>query len=116
MGRRTEALKRGEILTQSGGPSYAGKPRPVLIIQSDLLSGTESIITCLFTSQANENVPTRPRFVPDAGNGLRETSDLMVDKITTVERSKLGKRIGAVSAEDMERVEDAMLLVLGFAG
>lgn len=109
-------MKRGEIWTQSGGPGYAGKPRPALILQSDLLTGTDSIITCPFTSQANENVPTRPRFFPDANNGLRETSDLMVDKIMTVARSKLGKKMGSISAEDMERVEDAMLLVLGFAG
>lgn len=109
-------MKRGEIWTQSGGPGYAGKPRPALIVQSDQLDGTDSILTCLFTSQTDEHLPTRPRFIPAADNGLRETSDLMTDKITAVGRSKLGRRVGMISDADMERVEDAMLLVLGFAG
>lgn len=61
-----------------------------------------------------------PEFVSrgsmNADNGLREDCDLMADKIMAVSRSKLGRRIGAVSAEEMNRVENAMLLVLGFAG
>jgi hypothetical protein len=51
---------------------------------------------------------------PDAGNGWREASDLMNDKLMAVMRSKLGKKIGAIYAEEMERVEDAMMP--GFAG
>lgn len=40
----------------------------------------------------------------------------MVEKLTSVSRGKLGKRMGALSAEEMMRVEQAMLLVLGFGG
>jgi mRNA interferase MazF len=109
-------VKRGEIWTQSGGPGYAEKPRPALIVQSDLLEGTDSVITCLFTTQNDKDMPTRLRFDPDADNGLLESSVLMTDKIMAVDRTKLGRRIGAVSAEDIGRVEEAMLLVLGFAG
>ena len=116
MGRKTQKVRRGEIWTQSGGPGYAGKPRPALIVQSDLLTGTDSIITCLFTSATSEDAPTRLRFEPDAENGLLESSDLMTDKMMAIARNKLGRKIGALSPEDMERVEDAMLLVLGFAG
>lgn len=61
-------------------------------------------------------MPTRLRFDPDADNGLREPSDLMVVKIMAVDRTKLRRRIGAVSADDIDRVEEAMLLVLGFVG
>lgn len=109
-------MKRGEIWTQAGGSGYARKPRPVLIVQSDLLLETECVNVCLFTSHEGSPLTSRLPFEPDAANGLREASDLMVDKIMAVARSKLGKKIGSIFAEDMERVEDAMLLVLGFAG
>jgi mRNA interferase MazF len=109
-------MKRGEVWTQSGGSGYASKPRPVLILQSDLLIGTDSMIICPFTTRDNERIPSRIKFTPSADNGLREPCDLMIEKITAVHRSKLGRRIGSVTPEDMERVEEAMLIVLGFAG
>jgi mRNA interferase MazF len=109
-------MKRGEVWTQSGGPGYASKPRPVLILQSDLLIGTDSMIICPFTTRDNVQIPTRLNFSPNAENGLREPSDLMTEKIMAVSRTKLGKRLGVVKSEDMERVEEALLLVLGFAG
>ena len=109
-------MKRGEVWTQSGGSGYASKPRPVLILQSDLLMGTDSTIICPFTTHDNEQIPTRVKFTPNAENGLREPSDLMTEKITAVPRTKLGKRLGVVTSDDMERAEEAMLMVLGFAG
>lgn len=109
-------MKRGEIWTQAGGSGYARKPRPVLIVQSDLLPETESVILCLFTSHEAGPLRSRLPFEPNAENGLREPSDLMVEKIMAVNRTKLGRRIGAVSADDIDRVEEAILLVLGFAG
>ena len=109
-------MRRGEIWTQSGGSGYAGKPRPALIVQSDLLAGMDSIITCLFTAHGDMDIPSRVAFDPNPANGLREPSDLMTDKIMTVSRDKLGKRVGALSDEEMAGVEQALLLVLGFAG
>jgi mRNA interferase MazF len=109
-------MKRGEVWTQSGASGYASKPRPVLILQSDLLIGTDSMIICPFTSHDNEEIPTRVKVAPNAENGLREPSDLMTEKITAVPRTKLGKRLGVVTIDDMERTEEAILMVLGFAG
>jgi mRNA interferase MazF len=107
---------RGEIWTQAGGSDYAGKPRPVLIVQTDLLTGMESIITCPFTSFDGIEVLTRPRFDPTGENGLRKPCELMTEKIIAVPRSKLGRKVGVVTSDDMERVEQALLLVLGFEG
>jgi mRNA interferase MazF len=107
---------RGEIWTQAGGSDYAGKPRPVLIVQTDLLTGMASVITCPFTTFDGSEVPTRPRFDPSAENGLRKPCELMTEKIIAVPRNKLGRRVGAVTSDDMERVEQALLLVLGFEG
>ena len=109
-------MKRGEIWTQAGGPGYAGKPRPALIIQSDLLAETESVVTCLFTTHDNAAIPSRVAIAATADNGLLEDSDLMADKVTAVPRARLGRRLGAISEAEIARVEDALLVVLGFEG
>ena len=107
-------MKRGEIWTQSGGPGYAGKPRPVLIVQSDLLDRTESVVTCLFTTKENAVIPSRVSITATVANGLNEDSDLMADKVMAVPRSKLGRRLGIIGQGDMARIETALLVVLGF--
>jgi mRNA interferase MazF len=108
-------MKRGEIWTLSGGPGYAGKPRPALIVQSDLALDTPSVLTCGFTTQASEDVPLRPLFFPSVENGLAKLSNLMSEKITSVPRNRLGRRIGALKGEDMTRADGALQLVMGFA-
>ncbi len=109
-------MMRGEIWTLSGGPGYAGKPRPALIVQSDLLLDSPSLLTCGFTSRASEDVPLRPLIEPSGENGLNAPSNLMPEKITAVPRTRLAKRVGQLSPNDMARAENALLLVLGFAG
>ena len=108
-------MRRGEIWTQSGGTGYASKPRPVVIVQSDLLEGSDSIVVCLFTSLEGARLKARLPFTPTPDNGLLEASELMVDKIMTVPRTKLGRRIGALSADEVGEVEHALAFVLGFA-
>jgi mRNA interferase MazF len=108
-------VKRGEVWTQAGGSGYARKPRPVVIVQSDLLEGTDSIVICLFTSLEGARLNARLPFEPTVDNGLLESSELMADKIMTVPRSKLGRRIGALSGEEMGEVQQALAFVLGFA-
>ena len=107
-------MKRGEIWTESGGPNYSGKPRPALIVQSDILDVTGSIITCGLTTSRNTALRSRPQIVPNAANGLREASEVMIDKIAAIDRTKLGQRVGVLSPGDMTRIEEALLLVLGF--
>lgn len=107
-------MKRGEVWTQAGGPGYAGKPRPALIVQSDLLSQTGSLVTCLFTTHDANAIPSRVGIAATAGNGLYEDSDLMADKVMAIPRNKLGRHLGVIDPADMARVEQTLLLVLGF--
>ena len=100
-------MKRGEVWTQAGGPGYAGQPGPALIVQSDLLDQTESVVTCLFTTHDNAQIPSRVAIPASAENGLLENSDLMADKVTAVPRTKLDRRLGVVSEAELARVEDA---------
>lgn len=108
-------MKRGEIWTASGGTDYAGKPRPWLIVQSDLFPVEASVILCGFTSVVDDSEILRPLIEPDQGNGLRAPSRVMIDKVSAVARTKLRDRIGVLSDEHMSRVERALALILGFA-
>jgi mRNA interferase MazF len=109
-------VKRGEIWTASAGGAYVGKPRPVAIVQDDRFGGTASITVCAFTTDPTEAPLLRLRIEPSQTNGLREVSSLMVDKITTVSRDKLGERIGRLADEDVVRLNRALMLFLGLAG
>jgi mRNA interferase MazF len=109
-------LKRGEIWTVAGGKDYAGKPRPAVIVQDDRFDATGSITICAITSDKSEAPLFRIVIQPSDQNKLTTTSRLMVDKITTIPKSKLGFRIGHLDAADMARVNQAMLIFLGLAG
>jgi len=109
-------LKRGEIWTVAGGKDYAGKPRPVVIVQDHRFDATESITICVITSDKSEAPLFRIVIQPSDQNGLATISRLMVDKITTIPKNKLGYRIGHLDAADLVRVNQAMLIFLGLAG
>ena len=109
-------MKRGEIWTVAGGADYTGKPRPVVIVQDDSFDGTASITICAFTTDPTEAPLFRLIVEPTAGNGLRAVSRLMVDKITTVPKSRLGERVGRLDDRDMVRLGQAILVFLGLAG
>ena len=108
-------MRRGEIWTAAGGSDYAGKPRPVVVIQDDRFDATDSVTICSFTTDPTE-APLIRLGVEPGDSGLREVSSLMVDKITTVPRTRLGDLIGRLNDEDMMRLGRAMVVFLGLAG
>ena len=100
----------------AGSGGDVGKPRLVVIVQDDRFDATDSITVSAMTTDATAAPLFRLVIAPDAGNQLREASRLMVDKLTTVPRSKLGERVGRLSDEDMLRLEYAIIVFLGLAG
>ena len=109
-------MTRGEVWTAAGGKDYAEKPRPVVIVQDDRFDATNSITICAFTSDPTDAPLFRLVVEPNTANGLDKPSRLMVDKVTTVPKARLGKRIGRLSDSDMVRVNRALLIFLGLAG
>ena len=109
-------MKRGELWTVSGGPEYLGKPRPAVILQDDRFEATSSVTVCALTSDPTEAPLLRLLIEPSSMNGLQAASRLMVDKITTVARTKLGARIGRLADEDLVRLNRAIVVFLGLAG
>jgi mRNA interferase MazF len=106
-------MKRGEICAIAGGPGYAGKPRPAVIIQDDGIS--ETLAVCLLTSEPIEAPILRILVEPSSDNGLRAASRLMVDKIITVPKSRLGHCMGRLADADLLRLNRSLLVFLGLA-
>jgi len=108
-------VRRGEIWTVAGGKDYAAKPRPVVILQDDRFDMTGSITVCVFTTDPAEAPLFRLPVEPNEGNGLRAACRLMVDKMTTVPKTKIGVRVGGLADEDIVRLNRAVLVFLGIA-
>ena len=108
-------MKRGDIWTVAGGKDYSGKPRPVVIVQDDSFDATNSITICAFTTDETDAPLFRLPVDPNERNGLRAASRLMVDKITTVPKIKLGAQLGRLDDDDILRLNRAVLLFLGLA-
>jgi mRNA interferase MazF len=108
-------LKRGEIWTVAGGKDYAGKPRPVVVVQDDRFDKTDSITVCAFTTDPTDAPLLRIAIEPNESNRLRAVCRLMVDKITTVPRAKVRTRVGHLADVEMIRLNRAILVLLGIA-
>ncbi len=108
-------MKRGEVWTVAGGAAYAGKPRPAVIVQDDRFDANDSIIVCPLTTDATPAPIFRLPVEPSAGNGLREPCRLMVDKLTAVPRTRLGRRLGSLAREELKTLNRAIFVFLGLA-
>ena len=109
-------MRRGELWTASARQGCAGKPRPVLIIRDDRFDAADSITLCPLTTTVADIPLLRIPLQPNKTNGLTAPSSIMIDKITTVHRSKLGQRIGKVSTTEMLQLERGLLVYLGMTG
>lgn len=108
-------MKRGEVWTVAGGASYAAKPRPVVIVQADGFTQTDSITVCPITSDPAELPLFRVQLEPSKANGLRSDSRVMADKVTTVRKRYLGRKIGELSGDQMAQVGRVLVVFLGLA-
>lgn len=108
-------LRRNDIWTVSGGKDYAGKPLPSVVLQDDGFDATASVTVCPFTTDPTDAPLFRLPVEPTERNGLRAISRLMVDKITTVPKSRLGARTGRLDDEDVLRLNRAVIVFLGLA-
>lgn len=107
-------MKRGDIVTVSLSGDY-GKPRPALVIQSDLFDEHPSITVLPITSELRETPLFRIQIEPNEENGLQKTSQIMVDKTHTVSRDKVGKPFGNLNEDQILSVNRALAVFLGFA-
>ena len=109
-------MKHGEVWTVAGGEDDSGNPRPPVIVQDDRFDETKSITICPFTTNPVEAPLFRLTVESDGENRLRATRRLMVDKVTTVPKSKLREKIARLADQDMLRGNRAMAVFLGKIG
>ena len=109
-------MKRGDVWTIAGGPDYAGKPRPAVVLQDDAFDATASVTICPFTTHLIDAPLIRLPIEASEENGLRKPSQLMVDKITTVSKKKAEDRIGRLANDDLVRLNRGVHVFLGLAG
>lgn len=108
-------MTRGELYLASAGSGYAGKPRPVLIVQDDALAALDSVVVCPLSSTSPVWEPLRIGVTANQRTGLEGDSVIMVDKVSAVPRSKIGPHIGAVDAKTLRGVTRGLATLLGFA-
>jgi mRNA interferase MazF len=107
-------VKRGDLVTISLSGDY-GKPRPALVIQSDLFDAHPSVTVVPVTSELREAPLVRVRVEPTDDNGLHKSSQVMIDKAHTIAREKIGNTLGQLDDGSMLAVNRALAVFLGFA-
>jgi mRNA interferase MazF len=107
-------VKRGAIVVVAAKGAYTGKPRPALVVQSDLFNPThQSVTICPITSDCVDAPLFRIALPPGERTGLRVVSQIMVDKIVSVPRSAITAEIGRCDTAELEAAEDALRRWLG---
>jgi mRNA interferase MazF len=108
-----QPMRRGQFVTIVTSGDY-GKPRPALVVQQDLFADLPSVVVCLLTSHIRDDAGQfRLDVVPNELNGVREPSQISIDKITTVPVAKIGGVIGVADDALMLRVGRALAVFLG---
>lgn len=109
-------MKRGAIVVVAARGAYTGKPRPALVMQSDLFNPThQSITICPITSDCVDAPLFRIPLPPGERTGLRTASQIMIDKIISVPRSAITGEIGRCNDGELEAVEGALRRWLGMS-
>lgn len=107
-------MKRGDLVLVATPGDY-GKPRPALIVQTDLFSEHPSVTICLLTSHLKQTPLFRYNVEPHTDNGLSAASDVQIDKIMTVPRQKIGTVIGRLNTKQMSEITKLLALWIGIA-
>ena len=108
-------MRRGDLVVVALPGDY-GKPRPALVVQSDLFNETHASITVVpVTSTLVDAALFRLTVEPSPANGLRSLSQLMIDKVTTISRTRMAQVIGRVEDDLLLRVSRALALWVGIA-
>jgi len=106
-------MQRGQFVTVATAGDY-GKPRPALVVQSDLFAELPSVVICPLTTTLRDDADQfRLEAAPSPQSGLREISQIAIDKITVVPIAKIGAAIGMADDALLARVDRALALFLG---
>ncbi len=107
-------MQRGDVVAVADhSGDYTGKPRPAVIVQSDVFGTLDSVTICPLTSVASEAPVIRLPIDASPALSLERASWVAVDKITTVRRNRIGASLGRLSAVELQRLNGALAVFLG---
>ena len=102
-------MTRGDMVVVATRGAYTGKPRPALVVQSDVFNETHASVTvCPVTSDVIDAPSFRVNLPPGDRTGLQSASQVMVDKVVSVPRASIDRRIGNCSPAELQLVDDAL--------
>lgn len=108
-------MRRGDVVVVAAAGDY-GKPRPAVIVQTDAFPEQHaSVIVCQMTTELADAPDFRITVEANSGNGLRERSQIMVDKPVTIRRERVGQVIGHLASDDIVKLDAAVAFVMGLA-
>ena len=107
-------MRRGDLVPVVLAGAY-GKPRPALVIQSDLFALLPSVTVLPVTTELRPIETFRVEVTPTPRNGLRAASQIMVDKAHTIPRDKAGEPFGHLELAAMKAVDRSLAVFLGIA-
>jgi len=105
-------IRRGDLVT-AALPGEYGKPRPVLVVQDDAFDELLSATVLLLTTDLRNFPLFRITVEPSRANGLRQRSQIMVDKAATVARGRIRQAIGRLERATMDAVDVALARFFG---
>jgi mRNA interferase MazF len=102
-------VKRGTIVVVAARGAYTGEPRPAVVVQSDLFNPTHASLTvCPITTDCVDAPLFRPTLLPGSRTGLKQVSQVMVDKLVSVPRATIRQEIGECDHHELETVDDCL--------
>ena len=109
--------RRGEIWDVNWSPGRGAEQqgiRPALIIQNDRgnTSSTYPLTIVASMSRTERELPLHVRIAPNEENGLTDYTDVKCEQVMTIEKSRLLRRRGAITSEELTRVDNALKLSL----
>jgi mRNA interferase MazF len=108
-------MNRGDLVTIAIQGDF-GKPRPALVIQSDVFSDIHETVTVALLSSRIVQAPIfRLNVAPDDRNGLTKECQIQIDKIMSIRKERIGSPIGKLDDTMLVRVNRALALWLGLA-
>jgi mRNA interferase MazF len=105
-------MQRGDLITVALRGD-AGKPRPALVIQADHFSDLSTVVVLPLTSALLDLPLVRVTIEPSPATGLQQRSQVMIPRLQSVPRAKLGPVIGAVDAVTLLEVTRRLTVLLG---
>jgi mRNA interferase MazF len=101
-------LSKGDVVTVVV-PGDNGKPRPAVVVQANPFAEVHpSLTVCPLTTHLTGLRLFRVAIAPEVKNGLRQASEVMVDKVSSVSRNRIGSQVGKLSAGDRAAVDEAL--------